>query len=246
MKPKTVVFYDYKNNIVLDCFYYDDNNEYDKNLTTKEINETYQGRIQEGYKFTQMEFDEDYYYLWLNNEDKLANICKHVYVTLNKKVKENNSMLISYIEYNPAAVNPIGCCACNAEPDVISTEDTKNRVEAVLKFHKDKFPINYQEVCLIALEDIDWRDYTIPELTELCKKELKRMKEEQEESKQHKGCRREIIIQNDDGSYRTTYEVLSDLWEIWCCMSDEQRSGVTKDLIDKIADTVKRTVNPWS
>ena len=52
MKPKTVVLYDYKNNIVLDCFYYDDNNEYDKNLTTKEINETYQGRTQEGYKFT--------------------------------------------------------------------------------------------------------------------------------------------------------------------------------------------------
>lgn len=246
MKPKTIVFYDYKNNIVLDCFYYDDNNEYDKNLTTKEINETYQGRIHEGYKFTQIEFDEDYYNFWLNDEDKLANICKYVYIALNKKVKENNSMLISYIEYNPAAVNPIGCCVCNIEPDVISTEDAKNRVEAILKFHKDKFPINYQEVCLIALEDIDWRNYTIPKLTELCQKELKRMREEEEAAKQHKGCRREIIIQNDDGSYRTIYEVMDDLWEIWCCMSDEQREGVTKDLIYKIGDTVKQAVDPWS
>lgn len=161
-----------------------------------------------------------------------------------KKIKENNFMLISYIEYNPAAINPIGCCVCNAEPDVISTEDTKNRVEAIIKFHKDKFPINYQEVCLIALEDIDWRDYTIPELTKLCEKE--RMREEKEKTKQHKGCRREIIIQNDDGSYRTIYEVMNDLWEIWCCMSDEQREGVTKDLIYKIGDTVKKTVDPWS
>ena len=163
-----------------------------------------------------------------------------------KKIKENNFMLISYIEYNPAAINPIGCCVCNAEPDVISTEDTKNRVEAIIKFHKDKFPINYQEVCLIALEDIDWRDYTIPELTKLCEKELKRMREEEKTAKQHKGCRREIIIQNDDGSYRTIYEVINDLWEIWCCMSDEQREGVTKDLIYKIGDSVKKTVDPWS
>ena len=167
-------------------------------------------------------------------------------MALNKKVKENNFMLISYIEYNPAAVNPVGCCICNLEFDIMSNEDAKNRVEAVLKFHKDKFPINYQEVCLVELKDIDWRDYTIPELTELCEKELKRMKEEQEESKQYKGCRREIIIQNDDGSYRTTCEVINDLWEIWCCMSDKQREGVTKDLIDNIADTVKRTVDPWS
>ena len=165
---------------------------------------------------------------------------------LNKKVKESNSMLISYVEYNPAAVNPIGCCACNMESNTFSNEDTKKKVEAVLKFHKDKFPINYQEVCLVELKGIDWRDYTIPKLTELCQEELKRMKEEQEESKQHKGCRREIIIQNDDGSYRTIYEVIKDLWEIWCCMSDEQRDGVTKDLIRKIGDTVKETVDPWS
>ena len=155
-------------------------------------------------------------------------------------------MLISYVEYNPAAVNPIGCCACNMESNSFSNEDTKHKVEAILKFHKDKFLINYQEACVVELKDIDWRDYTIPELTELCEKELKRMREEQKESKQHKGCRREIIIQNDDGSYRTTYEVMNDLWEIWCCMSDEQRAEVTKDLIDKISDAIKRTVNPWS
>ena len=164
----------------------------------------------------------------------------------NKKIKENNSMLVSYIEYNPAPINPIGCCVCNVDPEIISTEDAKNRVEVILKFHKDKFPINYQEVCLITLENIDWRDYTIPELTELCEKELKRMREEEKTAKQHKGCRREIIIQNDDGSYRTIYEVMNDLWEIWCCMSDEQREGVTKDLIYKIGDTIKKTVDPWS